>query len=98
MSGRKYDRGKPNWYLVPWLELESVVSVLTFGAEKYSKDNWKHVEDAQERYYAAAIRHLVARRSGEMNDPESGLPHMAHAICCILFHMWFDSKEESINE
>ncbi len=34
---------------------------------------------------AAAQRHLIAHYSGEDIDPESGLPHLAHASCCLMF-------------
>lgn len=35
-SGRKFDKGKPRWCLLPWKEIEEVVKVLTKGSEKYS--------------------------------------------------------------
>ncbi|WP_228144548.1 dATP/dGTP diphosphohydrolase domain-containing protein [Moraxella lacunata] len=30
----------------------------------------------------------------EMVDGESGLPHLAHAVCCLIFLMWFDGSEK----
>lgn len=83
--GMKHDSGKLDYTLVPWDGLEDVVKVLEFGAQKYSRDNWRKVENADARYMAAAFRHLVAHQNGEVNDPESNLPHLAHAGCCILF-------------
>lgn len=83
--GLKLDSQKNRWDLLPFGALESVVRVLTFGAAKYSAGNWRHVDDWQSRYFAAALRHLVAYEQGEVTDPESGLPHLAHAICCALF-------------
>lgn len=83
--GMKHDSGKLDYTLVPWDGLEDVIKVLEFGAQKYSRDNWRKVENAEARYLAAAFRHLVAHNFGEVNDPESGLPHLAHAGCCILF-------------
>ena len=47
--GVKYDSDKPKWNLLPWDELEDVVKVLTFGAKKYAPDNWKFVDDANNR-------------------------------------------------
>lgn len=84
-AGVKFDQGKPEWDLVPWEGLEPVVRVLTMGARKYSPDNWKKVPDGRRRYTAAAFRHLVAFARGEERDPESGEPHLAHCICCLLF-------------
>lgn len=85
--GRKDDADKTDWSLMPWKELEDVANVLTYGAKKYAPDNWKHVENHRDRYFSAAMRHVLARRAGELADPESGLPHLAHAVCCLLFLM-----------
>lgn len=90
--GRKNDRAKPPWHLVPWRELAQVVDVLAHGAKKYAPDNYKRVERGQERYFSAAMRHLVAWRCGEKTDPESGLPHLAHAACDVLLMMWFENE------
>jgi hypothetical protein len=92
MEGRKYDTGKPEWDLMPWDSLEDVVKVLDFGAKKYEPDNWKRVPYASVRYIAAAFRHLIARAIGKKIDSETKLPHVAHAICCLLFLNWFDRK------
>jgi hypothetical protein len=37
------------------------------------------------RCYNSCMRHLLAFWRGEEMDPESGLPHLAHAICNIIF-------------
>jgi hypothetical protein len=89
-KGCKFDEGKPRWNLLPTREIEEVVKVLTVGAEKYEDDNWKCVARSRERYFAAAMRHIIAWWHGEEQDTESGLHHLAHAICCLLFLMWFD--------
>jgi len=94
MTGRKDDAEKPRWDLLPFDETEDVVRVLTYGAHKYSPDNWQRVPGARWRYIAAAFRHLVARARGGILDPESGYPHTAHAICCLLFLAWFDNHPE----
>ncbi len=88
--GTKYDGGKLRWGLIPLNSLSEIVKVLTFGAQKYAPDNWQKVENARERYYDALQRHVVAWKMGELTDPESGLPHLAHAGCCLLFMLWFD--------
>ena len=64
---------------------EPVIRVLTYGAAKYERDNWKHVENGETRYLAAALRHLAAYQSGESKDEETGESHLAHAICCLVF-------------
>ncbi len=92
-TGRKDDRGKARWDLIPLHPLLFVIDVLTYGAKKYEPDNWKQVDNPQDRYYAAAMRHIAAWRCEEFFDPETNLPHLAHAVCCLLFLMWFDIEE-----
>lgn len=92
--GRKFDHEKPRYDLVPWECMDDVARVLTFGATKYAPDNWKYVKGARWRYIGAAFRHLAAMAMGETNDPETGLPHAAHAVCCLLFRGWFDKHPE----
>ena len=94
-KGVKYDGDKPRWDLLPWEEIDEIVKVLTFGSEKYEDDNCKKVPDASRRYLAAAMRHIKADASGEFNDPETGLPHLAHAGCCLLFKSWIDKKNQN---
>lgn len=90
MDGQKFDQGKPDWSLLPLSLLEPVVQVLTMGAFKYARDNWKAVKDGRNRYYAATLRHLKEWQEGKTNDPESGLPHLAHAMCNLIFLLWFE--------
>ena len=85
VPGVKHDAGKLDYSLVPWDGLEDVVRVLMFGAKKYDRHNWRKVPDSTERYRAALLRHVIAYAQGEENDPETGLPHVAHAVCCSLF-------------
>ena len=84
-EGRKDDTGKARWDLLPLKATREIVDVLTFGAAKYGANNWQLVEDHEARYVAALQRHLTAWRLGETCDPESGLHHLAHAGCCLLF-------------
>jgi hypothetical protein len=90
-EGRKFDQDKLDWSLLPWDSVEQVVEVLMFGAKKYGEDNWRDVPNAQRRYWSAAQRHMVAHLKGEACDDESGLPHLAHAACCVLFLLAFES-------
>lgn len=91
-TGRKDDAGKSRWDLMPWSALEHVARVLTLGAQHYADDNWKIVKGARKRYFAAAQRHLLAWYGGEKNAAKWGTPHLAHAICCLLFLSWLDDN------
>ncbi len=87
-TGVKYDSDKPRMDLLtagmPDALLE-IGKVLTFGSKKYADHNWKVVPKGNQRYAAAAMRHFLASQSGEVNDPETGLSHLAHMACCVLF-------------
>jgi hypothetical protein len=85
MIGRKYDGGKSEYGLLPPHALEETVKVLTFGAQKYERGNWIKVPDSKRRYFDAMERHIWAWKRGEKIDPESGLHHLAHAMCCLMF-------------
>lgn len=101
--GRKNDKDKDRWDLLPLAPIKAVVKVLTFGAKKYAPNNWQKVQDPQNRYYASTMRHLVAYREGEWLDlcdshgdnrpfdckDCSGQPHLANAICGIVFLFFF---------
>lgn len=89
-NGEKFDTDKDRWDLLPWEAVRQIVLVLTYGAKKYDDNNWQLVDNKGNRYFAALLRHVIAWRSGEKNDSESGLSHLAHAACCILFLLWKD--------
>lgn len=91
--GTKHDQGKPILGAVPPHAELAVGRVLTFGSNKYARGNWDKVEDHENRYMDAALRHLNAHRRGELTDSESGESHLAHAACCILFML--DKQERS---
>jgi hypothetical protein len=91
-GGKKGDGGKRQWDLVDFKFLDDFIDVLTFGATKYAPDNWKKV--SRNRYEAALMRHWSAYLQGEQNDPETGLPHLAHMTCSLMFLNWFDNQKE----
>ena len=91
-SGMKFDSNKPRHSLLPKGAINSVIEVLEFGAKKYSADNWQEVDNAKERYYNAAMRHIDLWWNGEKLDPETNVHHLAHAATNLFFLMWFDNK------
>ena len=97
-KGIKYDGAKPKMNLLPPKAILEVAKVLTFGAEKYGAENWKELEDLQNRYTAGALRHIFAHMDGEQLDPETGLSHMAHALCCLLFKLEIELEDGEIKE
>lgn len=90
--GAKHDQEKIRWSLLPWDSVELMVKGLMYGSKKYGDYNWKNVPDSRNRYFAALMRHMLAWFRGEELDKESGLSHLAHAGCCLLFLMEGDKK------
>ena len=82
--GKKYDQEKPRMDLLSSLWLEAVSKVLTFGAKKYAAHDWRDGIE-RSRLIAAAFRHLSAYNRGEDFDKETGLSHLAHASCFLMF-------------
>jgi hypothetical protein len=83
-GGTKYDGEKVRLDLLSSFWVQSVGAVLTFGAKKYAAHNWRKGIGIS-RLIAASLRHLFAFLGGENNDPETNLPHLAHASCCLMF-------------
>lgn len=92
MTGIKFDDDKPDYSLMPSASEEDVVKVLTFGSKKYDRENWRKLPDARNRYYAAARRHMEQWRQGDLVDSETGISHLAHAICCLHFLAELDKE------
>jgi len=82
-EGVKHDGDKLRMDLIPPEIIEELARVLTYGAKKYSDDNWKLIDI--ERYDAALMRHYIAWKKGEDRDNESGLLHLSHLLANAAF-------------
>ncbi|AUO78964.1 hypothetical protein [Salinibacter phage M8CC-19] len=94
-KGVKFDAGKPRLDLIPERTMFDVGHVFGHGADKYDRDedgnptteiyrnNWREGM-RHGRVAGAALRHIFAWKQGEDFDPDSGLPHLAHAICSLM--------------
>ncbi len=91
MSGTKHDQNKLRYDLLPPEALEEIVKVLTFGTDKYKDRNWEKGIDSG-RVFAALMRHLWAWWMGKRKDKESGLSHLSHAGCCIVFLITYEKR------
>ncbi len=86
MTAKKFDTDKPRFDLLPAAALTEIVQVLNFGGNKYGDQNWRSgIGFKWGRLSGAALRHLFAFIGGQDKDPETGLSHIAHAGCCVLF-------------
>jgi len=96
-AGQKFDSEKPPVDLLDTYALEQTALVLAFGARKYAAHNWRGGIRFS-RLIGAAMRHLMAINRGEDIDPESGLPHAAHAACCVMFLLWMMHNRPDLDD
>jgi hypothetical protein len=68
-----------------WPEIASALGSLALldGALKYGDKNFRVVGVRASVYVDALRRHVAAWWEGEEADPDSGLPHIAHALACL---------------
>lgn len=79
VTGGEKGQKAEQYSLIPTEALAHVARVYAYGAAKYDRDNWRKGY-AWHLSYDAMQRHLNAFWGGEDLDPESGLPHLAHAV------------------
>lgn len=80
--------------------LEPVVEVLEFGKTKYSAWNWSEGSGFKwTRVSSATLRHIFAWMKGEDLDPETHKSHLAHAVCNLIFLLYYiQNKDRYIND
>ena len=94
----KFDQGKRDWSLLPYDSIEEIAKVLEFGKIKYAAWNWTEGGGFKyTRVFNASMRHLLAFMRGEDKDPDSGLSHIAHLGCNVLFLLHFILNKEKYN-
>ena len=90
----KHDQDKPRIDLIPPQAIKDIAEVLTYGAQKYDAHNWRDNGGLEySRVYAAAQRHLLSFWDGQSLDEETGMSHLAHAACCIVFLMSYETED-----
>ena len=91
----RYNQNKPqlSYILDAPHAMEGMVRVLEFGAEKYSRGNWK-TGFPLSTVIDSMMRHLMKYQNGEDLDlnkdgkadkDHSGLPHVDHIMCNAMF-------------
>lgn len=96
-EGTKNDQDKIRVELLPIESLEEIAKVLTFGAKKYDAENWRKGISFK-RVLGGIFRHLYAYARREDKDPESGISHLAHAGCGILFLLWYEQYRKEFDD
>ncbi len=83
-GAKKFDTDKPDTAIFPPLSFIGISRVLGMGKRKYGSHNWRGGIEYS-RLLGAALRHIFAYLGGEDVDPESGLSHIHHAACNLVF-------------
>lgn len=96
-TGVKHDQDKPEMALLSSIALLETAKVMTFGKLKYSANNWRG-GFAWTRPLSAALRHIFAYLGGQDKDPETGISHLAHAICCLMFVLEFEVTHPELDD
>jgi hypothetical protein len=90
---QKFDQDKLRYELIPPDALRMVAEIFTMGARKYGARNWENATpEDHERIMGAAMRHIEDARAGIKVDPESGLPHLAHAVTNLFFLLHLENR------
>lgn len=91
----KHDAGKIRPTLVLPSLIRAVAAVRMHGVKTYTDpENWRQV--SPERYRDALYRHWLAYLDDQQAvDDESGLPHLWHMACNIMFLIEMEGKNEN---
>lgn len=96
-GGRKDDSGKPRLDLIAPELLLGMGQVLDAGASEYGERNWERGM-AWSRAYAALGRHMAAWWMGQDTDPKTGLSHLHHAACNIMFLVAYQHRASGTDD
>lgn len=90
-EGRKDDAAKAPHHLIAPEMQDALAAVLAFGAAKYAPRNWEKGM-AWSRPFSAMLRHMWAWWRGEGTDAETGMSHLWHAACCVMFLIAYEAR------
>ncbi len=97
MTGTKHDQDKTRLDLISSVAIIELGNVLTFGCKKYSAHNWR-LGIAWSRVIAAVLRHIFSWMRGETYDKETGLNHLAHAMCGLMFLLEYAETRKEFDD
>lgn len=93
-GGARFDTGKTRVDLIPAEVLLELGEIYRMGAEKYDATNWRKGMRFT-KVYGPLMRHLLKAWIGkEVNDPESGRPHIYHAVWNVVALAFYMTRPE----
>lgn len=90
--GEKDAVGKLRVELIETQSIIGLAEVLTKALEKYTPNSWQNIDDPIDTHYAALLRHLLAWRSGELDDKETKLSHIKHILANAMFLLYHEQR------
>lgn len=97
IDSKPLKKHKRRFSLLPLSMLRDVYDVMADAVDRggYKEHSWKHCppEEAAVKYGEALFRHLDAWQDGEWRDPDSQLPHLAHAVANGLILLWHGKRD-----
>lgn len=96
-AATKHDAEKPELAQLPDGPLRAISQVLMYGARTYHRNNWRKGMHWS-RVVDALLRHVFAWNEGEDLDSESGLSHLAHAGCNLLFLLFYEQNRLGVDD
>jgi hypothetical protein len=96
-TGGQKESTDERWDLMPMGALAQIARVYGMGAKKYDDHNWR------KGYkwglsFSSLEHHLRAWQEGQDSDPESGLPHLAHAAWHCLTLLTFANEHPELDD
>jgi hypothetical protein len=86
--------GKPQLSQIDNELLKQTAFVLEFGERKYNRGNWRK-GITYNRCIDSLMRHVAAFKEGQTNDEETGLAHLGHAACNIMFLLRYEADNRT---
>lgn len=81
-------KSRPDW--IPADVILGMGDVLAWGKGKYPGNDWKTM--SPDLHLAACQRHLLKHAKGELNDDESHMNHLYHAMVRLAFYTHLSSR------
>lgn len=97
IEGKKFDKDKLRYDLLPPEPLARVVEVFTIGARKYGDRNWEKGL-TWGRVFAAMMRHAWAWWRGERFDTEDGQHHLSSVAWCALVLIEYEKTHLELDD
>ena len=91
------DEGKNQLGLISPLATEVMGNILTKGAIKYEKHNWRKGMDWS-RCIDSLKRHLLAFEKGVDIDEETGLEHLGHIMVNAMFLLEYQYTHPELDD